>query len=267
MTYRGVASMLWIYMQYQRHEDLGGCLAEVRTSGFEGVEGWCDLHFGDDARTAATAEGLRRHGLSMPSAYTGGCMHDRKRADAAISTILAQAARALAAGVGLRGVSINPDVAAKSDAELVEQSRNLERLGKSLADMGLHLGIHNHTPEIRENARELRAALAQTDPAHVGLCLDVEWVRRGGLDPITFLDEYKDRVRALHLRQSHGGVWAEAFEDGDIDYRAIDRLLRQAGFDGWLIVENSHEARTAASRPLAEVQTESRRYVRAVFSA
>ncbi len=265
LAYTGVASQMWIYMQYKRHEDLDGCLAEVGAAAFDGVEGWCDLHFGDGARAAATAAALRRHGLRMPSAYSGGCMHDRNRAETAIDAILAQAERARGADVGFQGVSLNPDVADKTDAELGEQCRNLDRLGSRLADMGLFLAIHNHTPEVRNNARELRAAMAHTDPAHVGLCLDVEWVLRGGLEPLAFLAEYADRVRTLHLRQSHGGVWAEAFEEGDIDYRAVDRHLRRAGFGGWLIVENSHEKDTAPHRPLAEVQADSRTYVRSVF--
>ena len=260
LAYRGVASQLWIYMQYKRHTDLAGCVGEAHAAGFGGVEGWCET-----AGASATADALRSHTLQMPSAYTGGCMHDRTRAQAAIDTILAQAERALRADIGFQGVSLNPDVADKTDAELREQCRNLDLLGSKLSQMGLFLAIHNHTPEIRNNARELRAAMAQTDPAHVGLCLDIEWVRRGGLDPLAFLDEYKHRVRTLHLRQSHNGVWAETFEDGDIDYREVDRLLRQAGFDGWLIVENSHEEKTGAHRPLAEIQAESREYVRRVF--
>lgn len=260
LGYRGVASQLWIYMQYKRHTDLDGCLSEVRAAGFGGVEGWCD-----SAGAAATAAALHAHNLQMPSAYTGGCMHERTRAEAAIDTILAQADRALRADIGFQGVSLNPDVAEKSEAELAEQCRNLERLGARLSEMGLFLGIHNHTPEIRQNARELRAAMAQTDPAHVGLCLDVEWIRRGGLDPLALLEQYKDRVRTVHLRQSHAGVWAEAFEDGDIDYRSVDRLLRQAGFDGWLIVENSHEDHTVALRSLAEIQAQSRKHVKMMF--
>lgn len=265
MAYRGVASMLWIYMQYKRHEDLDGCLAEVAKAGYDGVEGWCDLHFGDDASAERTSAALRRHGLQMCSAYSGGCLHDPAAAEATITLVLAAADRARRCDIGFRGVSLNPEATRKGDAELAIQCANLERLGAALAERGLFLGIHNHTPEIREDARELRAALRDTDPDHVGLCLDVEWVRRGGLDPLAFLQECAGRVRTLHLRQSHGGVWAEDFGDGDIDHRRVDALLRQAGFDGWLIVENSHEQATRATRSLADVQRSSREYARAVF--
>lgn len=252
-------------MQYKRHEDLDDCLTEVAAAGYEGVEGWCDLHFGDDAAAERTAATVRRHGLRMCSAYGGGCLHDPARAQGTIASVLAAADRARRFDLGFRGVSFNPEAVRKSDAQLAVQCANLERLGAALAERGLFLGIHNHTPEIREEARELRAALRDTDPALVGLCLDVEWVRRGGLDPLALLEECRDRVRTLHLRQSHDGVWAEDFGDGDIDYRRVDAILRQAGFDGWLIMENSHEEATHAARPLAQVQQTSREYVRAVF--
>lgn len=265
MAYRGVASMLWIYMQYKRHEDLDGCLAEIAAAGYEGVEGWCDLHFGDDATAERVAAAVQKHGLQMCSAYSGGCLHDPAKAEATIASVLAAADRARRLDIGFRGVSCNPEAVRKSDSELAVQCANLERLGAALAERGLFLGIHNHTPEIREAARELRAALAETEPAHVGLCLDVEWVRRGGLDPIGFLKECSNRVRTLHLRQSHDGVWAEDFGEGDIDYRRVHALLQQTGFDGWLIVENSHEEATRAARPLADVQQASRKYVREVF--
>jgi len=265
MAYRGVASMLWIYMQYRRHQDLDGCLAEVAAAGFEGVEGWCDLHFGDAAAAGRAAAALRRHGLRMCSAYSGACLHDPARAEAAIAAVLAAADRALALDVGLTGISLNPEAVRKTDAQLAVQCGNLDRLGGALAERGLFLGIHNHTPEIREEARELRAALAGTAEDRVGLCLDVEWVRRGGLDPLAFLAEVGPRVRTLHLRQSRGGAWAEEFGEGDIDYARVNHLLREARFDGWLIVENSHEEATRASRPLVEIQRDSRAYARAVF--
>lgn len=129
----------------------------------------------------------------------------------------------------------------------------------------MSLQIHNHTPAIINNARELRANCENTDPSLVGLCLDTHWVMRGGVDPLSLIEEYPDRIKSLHLRNSKDGVWTEAFGEGDIDHSEMSKLLRDIGFSGWLIVELAYEEKTVITRTLPQNFLLSREYVREVF--
>ena len=100
---------------------------------------------------------------------------------------------------------------------------------------------------MKENAREWRHELAHTDPKLVKFCLDVDWVKRGGQDPMTLLRERAPRLRSLHLRSMRQGVWMEEFAAGDVDYRQVAAYLREIGFQGWLVVELAYEEGRHAS--------------------
>jgi len=72
---------------------------------------------------------------------------------------------------------------------------------------------------------------------------------RGGVDPVDFIETYGDRIVFLHLRdQSADGKWCEAMGEGDMDYVAIGRALRAAGFSGDAVIELAHE-RNFKTRP------------------
>ena len=128
---------------------------------------------------------------------------------------------------------------------------------------GLSLALHFHAPELRDNGRELWADLEGSSRANVGLCLDVDWAWRGGVDPLAILERYGDRLISLHLRDARGGKWAQALGDGDYDYSPIVQRLRALGFDGWLQVELAYEAGMEWTRSTAENLQRSREWVRA----
>ena len=88
---------------------------------------------------------------------------------------------------------------------------------------------------------------------------------RGGVDPLSLIKEYPDRIESLHLRNSKDGIWTEAFCEGDIDHSKMSQLLRDIGFSGWLIVELAYEEKTVITRTLQENALLSREYVREVF--
>ena len=112
--------------------------------------------------------------------------------------------------------------------------------------------------------------LLGTDPAALSLCLDAHWVYRGaGHSQVALFDVlklYGARVSELHLRQSTENVWSEAFGDGDIDYRTLVKILRDAGVCPLLVLEQGPEGKTPQTLEPEEVHRRSARYVREVFA-
>lgn len=264
------AAQLYVWSQVYHRDGrdletgMGDVLAEVAGADYQGVEGWLT--------SCATEEKARRfrglldqHGLTLTSLYTGGCYYEPERARQSLEALLPAAERA--AAIGCPAICMNPDVTRerKTDGELRTQAEWLNRAGAALRERGLELWLHNHDPEMREHGRELRSNLDRTDPALVGFCADTHWIYRGGGDIMAYLDRYGPRVRSLHLRNSRGGVWSEALEHGDLDYRAIAAKLAALEFDGPLIVELAIESGTPQTRPLMESMRLSREYVRGVF--
>ncbi len=216
------------------------------------------------ARTAAL---LKQHKLNLPIIYNGGAMHTEAEAQATIKQCIEVAATAQSLGAKALDVNCNPKPKQerKSDEELAVQARAIDQLAREIHTRGMRLFIHQHAPEMKENAREWRHILAHTDPKLVEICFDVHWALRGGMDPMTLLRECSSRLGALHLRNSKNGVWLEDFSDGEVDYRAVASHLKKTGFSGYLVVELAYDKDTAITRPLAESLKLSREYAEKVF--
>ncbi|SLN61512.1 sugar phosphate isomerase/epimerase family protein [Roseisalinus antarcticus] len=239
-------------------------------AGAAGLTGWEDAvrsadQVPDLARDAAAA------GLEMRSAYVFGAFHTEVLAQASTDSALAICDALMPHGVTrfIFNPDPLPDGALKDDAQLRTQAHALEALGRSLRERGAALLYHTHAPEMRASAREFHHMLASTDPGAVSLCLDLHWVWRGAGDSQVALEDiirlYGPRVSELHLRQSHGGVWAEAFEDGDIDHGAIVAHLTAAGVTPLMVLENCYEEATPFERDPVETHRASAAYVAGLF--
>jgi inosose dehydratase len=138
-------------------------------------------------------------------------------------------------------------------------------LGAGLSKISIRLGIHNHTPEMADHAREFHYNMDQTDPKLVGLCYDVHWVFRGGIQPADCLKQYGSRIVSWHLRQSRDGIWWEDLDTGDIDYEAVARYAKEHLLTAPLSVELALEKGTKITRSVVDNHRRSREFVRRVF--
>ena len=153
---------------------------------------------------------------------------------------------------------MNPDVRAdgleKTDEELAIQARSLDLLGAALASSGVTLAVHAHDKEMRSGAREWHHILRHTDPAKVGICLDLHWVLRGRQNPLALLSVARGRVRDLHLRNSRAGVWLQDLGPGAL-YRASPGP-RQQRYQGTLRWSSPTTAGPRVPAPLRRTCTE-----------
>lgn len=245
-------------------------LAEVAASGLDGFE----PSFADIAQVERLAPLQKKHGLEMRSFYVNSTLHEADRADESIRQILAVAP--IAKEAGARIVVTNPNPLAwggaqdKNDEQLKVQAAALNRLGAELKKLGLTLAYHNHDMELRQAAREFHHMMLGTDPTNVTLCLDAHWVYRGaGNSQVALFDVvklYGRRISELHLRQSQGGVWTEAFGPGDIDYLALADALRQAGVRPHVVLEQAIETGSPNTMTPLEAFKESTKATRHLFT-
>ncbi|MEJ5368184.1 MAG: sugar phosphate isomerase/epimerase family protein [Bryobacteraceae bacterium] len=239
------------------------CMAFAR-AGFRDVE-LMSLFF-EPGLDRVTLQALERAGLACSTVYNGGPLHTPESARQTIATTVELAQRILRHRP-LDAIVFNPNPVgrAKTDEELKVQAEALNTLGWALWNSGVRLMLHQHAPELADNGREWRYMLAHTERRWLRVCLDTHWVYRAGLDVMTLLKECGPRLYGLHVRNSRGGVWTEDFGDGDIDYRAVARHLREAGFTGYLSVELAWDKETRVTRPLEENLRRSLQYARDVF--
>ncbi|MEP0714245.1 sugar phosphate isomerase/epimerase [Algoriphagus sp.] len=199
---------------------------------------------------------MKKNGISMPSLYANSVLHEDAEVDKSIQNILKIAD--LAAPFGCKIFVTNPspidwnNPVNKSDAQLLTQSKAMEKLGKELKKKGITLAYHTHDMELRAGAREIHHTLQNTSPEHVAFCFDTHWVYRGSdnsqLAVFDMLKMYGDRIVELHLRQSTDGTWDETFSaQGDIDYSEFAHQLKAKNIKPHLVIEQCLEAESPNS--------------------
>ncbi len=243
-------------------------LSELAACGIDGLEP--GLQSPEQAEVLASQ--LARHGLELRSVYTGSELLDPATSEKEIQRIVALAKQAKAVGTKIivTNPSPLPNRLGKTDQQLIAQAAGLNQLGRELAALGMTLAYHNHDVELEHAAREFHHMMLATQPDCLSLCLDAHWVYRGaGHSQVALFDVvklYGQRVTELHLRQSQNNIWSETFGDGDIDYRALWKTLREMGVKPHLVLEQGPENGTPQTMDIDEAHRLSCRYAREVFS-
>jgi len=142
---------------------------------------------------------------------------------------------------------------------LVAETANA--LGEYARSLGLTLAWHQHWGSIFEVPPTFDALMARTDPQLVKFCPDTGQLALCGFDVVETIRRYADRLGYVHYKDvtfagrpsgtlwpggprvpaddgaynvDSRGRWVELGR-GVIDFPAVTRLLRDAGYDGWIV--------------------------------
>jgi inosose dehydratase len=262
-----VGSNIYGWGQYAQREnrklDVEEVISALRDTGYDYLE--TNLDVANPEQNARFAEQLKAKGLQPVSLYTGARLHEAATAQATVAKVL-QAAK-VSAQAGFRVLSCNADPIdrEKTDMELETQVKALTDLGEGLNSLGMKLGVHQHTPEMANHAREFHYNFDHSKPDVVGWCYDVHWVWKGGVMPLDGLREYGERVVTWHIRQSRNRIWWEDLDTGDIDYALVAQYAKEHNLPRRFSVELALEAGTKLTRSVVENHRRSREFIRRVF--
>jgi len=264
-----VGSNIYGWGQYAERDkkklDVAEVISALRDAGYDYLENFMDV--GRPEANAEFAEQLKGKGLQPVSLYVGARVHEAGKAAENVQKILAAAKVCRDAGFQVLSCNADPIGREKTDEELKTQAAALAELGEGLNALGMRLGMHQHLPEMANNAREFHYTFDHTKPTVVGWCYDVHWVWKGGIQPMDALKQYGDRVVTWHLRQSRNGVWYEQLDTGDIDYAAVANYAREHNLPRRFTVELAIEGGTKITRSVVENHTRSREFVRQVIES
>jgi inosose dehydratase len=155
----------------------------------------------------------------------------------------------LAAATGLDGYDDRP---ALTDDEWKTLVRTAGEIRDIAAGHGLKTVLHPHVGTHVETRDEVERFLTDSD---LQLCLDTGHLMIGGTDPVALAERYPDRIGHLHLKDVRADLadevragrlgYTEAVSrgmyvplgQGDVDIAAVVRFVRQAGYDGWFVLE------------------------------
>ena len=162
------------------------------------------------------------------------------------------------------------------DQEWKLLAEGLNKLGKIAKDKGMTLTFHHHMGTVVQTEEEIDRFMEMVDPELVFLLFDSGHRSFAGIDPEKVLKKYVNRVKHVHLKDIRRemveksrnerwsflkGVREGVFTvpgDGDVDFAPIFRILEEAGYEGWVVVEAEQDP--AKANPL-EYAKKARAYI------
>ncbi|GAB7527886.1 myo-inosose-2 dehydratase [Pseudomonas sp. 3A(2025)] len=151
-----------------------------------------------------------------------------------------------------------------TDAAWREYADKLTELARFTLSRGVRLAYHHHMGAYVESPADIDTLMALTG-SEVGLLFDSGHCYMGGGDPLVVLGKHIERVCHVHFKDvrkavvqlARNNLWSfpdciingtfTVPGDGDIDFAALLRVLRQADYHGWLVVEAEQDPAVAPS--------------------
>lgn len=258
--------------------ELGGetpletCLAETREAGYAGIE--LGNKFPRESSTLGAI--LDRYGLALISGWYSGRLLERS-AEAEIRAVDAHLrllsdmgcgvmvfAETTGGVAGARGTPVTrrPRL---TDAQWPGFAGRLTAVADHLAGRGVRMAYHHHMGTVIETEAEIDRLMHSTG-ASVGLLLDTGHLTYAGADPAAVARRHIARINHVHCKDVRPSVLAAMRKgdrsfldavvegvftvpgDGAVDFSAVLGVLKDARYQGWLVVEAEQDP--AKAHPL-----------------
>ena len=229
----------------------------IRLTGFPGC-----LKTYDITATQMEREVAKRN-LHVATISFGGPAHDPAQTKKVLDS--AREAMKFLTIFGAKHLVVFPPGRLKAGADVDTAFRNVcqtfNRIGEVAGEMGFRAGLHNHLDEMVEGPEEVHKCMAMTDPKLFWFSPDTAHLHLGGSNVVEMFQKYKSRLMFMdykdarwttpaadvHLENGRvlpkDGKEAKFFSsiydlgDGDIDFPACHRVLKEIKFQGWICVD------------------------------
>jgi len=264
-TRHTVGAHVWVYASKQPGYDVSPILEQIFSdmayAGFDAVE-TMEQPLRSDRYTQQIGEFIEKYKIALIGTSYGAQMWDKSKHTEIIEDVdLVMSNLALVGGRTFGTTVGEPHGRLKTEDELDAQAELLNRLVTLGKEKEIVLNLHNHTSEVVNEMHDLGGTLKRIPGIKLGP--DLNWLLRAGVDPIEFLEKYKQQICFLHLRDQYkNGRWSEALGEGDVDFVEIGDTLKRIHFDGDVIIELAFENEFEPTRPLKESLKMSREYLK-----
>jgi inosose dehydratase len=265
-------------------EQFHRALDEISLTGWDGLElfgQWVVDRFGQ--RPGELRDLLALHDLQMASCYFRPSFRRERRAE---DIEFAQRVIDAAAGVGCLNVLIDGGAPAQGEAPADDYRRVADvanQVGSIARGAGLVCSWHQHWGTLFERPEAFDSLMDLTDPDLVRFCPDTAQLTMGDFDVLATFRKYARRIGFVHFKDldvnhpwdmtaEHGGpsTWSDSgayhvdskwrfveMGRGRIDFPSLLAVLREAGYDGWILDDLDYSA-----YPTREASTTVLRYMR-----
>ena len=260
-------------------------LGAIAGAGYEGTELGPPGYLGDRSNLR---ERLSRHGLALAGGYIPVRFSEPEHWDEDLAAMAGTldlfdaaegaGARPVLADAGSPERQANPGRGRSLDeASWARLADGVARAAELARARAYEPTFHHHTATFVETPAEIERLLSLTD---VGLLLDTGHLALGGGDPVQALEDWRDRIDHVHVKDYSLAILESVLADradmeeawrrgvfvelgtGDVDLGAFFRALAASGYSGWLVVEQDRIPRPDENAADAiEAQRRNRRWL------
>ena len=217
-------------------------LGQLADMGITQVEGYGGVYSDSAAYRAA----MDQHGITMPSGHM------------ALADIEADfdATLDMAKALGMRRVFapyLDPAQRPTTSAGYADLAARLNAAAQKYGDKGISFGWHNHDFEfvtLPDGSTPMDILL--TEAPDIQWEADLAWIKRGGRDPLEYVQRFGDRLSAIHVKDiAPKGThldedgWAD-LGAGTLDWAALLQACRAQSDDLIYVLEHDKPANPQA---------------------
>jgi sugar phosphate isomerase/epimerase len=261
-----ICGHLWVYAsRYPPDWDCTPILEQVfsdfKYAGMEGLE-MMEANLRHPDIVERVKELIGKYNVPVTGTSYSGDMWKKSEHSRILEDIAIVLERLHAVGGDMLGITVGNAKRMKTEEELDAQAEVLKQIMKICDKFKVQPNIHNHTFEVENNMHDLKGILERVPDIKLGP--DLNWLIRGGVDPVWFIKTYGKNMVYMHIRdQKANGKWTEAVGEGVTDFPAIAKALHNINYSGRAAIELAFDG-----PPVKEVKESwkaSREYVKKVF--
>jgi inosose dehydratase len=257
-----VSAGLWSHYPLSPFTDI---LDVMRDTGFIGVRltGYPGILKTYNLTAAQLEKEISKRNLQVATISFGGPVNDPAQHAKVVEN--AREAMRFLQTFGAKHLVVFPPGRVKAgqdvDAGFRAMCAGFNLIGQAAREMGFQAALHNHLDEMVQGPEEVDRCMAMTDPKVFNFAPDTAHLLLGGCDVVKMFEKYKDRLVFMdykdarwtnpktdlvlpngktHKKDSPEAKFFESIYDlgdGDIDFPACHRILKQIGYKGWICVD------------------------------
>lgn len=231
---------LWIYASkfppdWDSTPVLDQVFSDFKYAGIEGVE-VMEVNLRRDDAVENIGALIDKYDLPVTGTSYYADMWDRSKHEKILEDVELVVGRLSDLGGENFGITVGDARRLKAERELDAQADVLARILKICRKKNVLPNLHNHTFEVVNDLHDLKGTVERVPDLKLGP--DLNWLIRGGVDPVEFIRTYGEKIVYLHLRDQHeNGKWTEYVGEGVTDFTAIAQALKEAKFDDEVAIE------------------------------
>ena len=257
---------LWVYAsRYPPNWDctpiLDEVFSELKYAGLEGVE-MMEVHLRHNDAVPRLKELIQKYSLPVTGTSYNAAMWNKAEGQKILDDVELVTERLNAVGGTMLGITVGDAKHVKTEEELDTQGELLKKIIAICEKNKIEPNLHNHTFEVNNSMHDFKGIISRVPELKLGP--DLNWLVRGGVDPVWFIKTYGDKMVYMHIRdQDAKGVWTETVGEGVMDFPAIAKALKEINYKGKAAIELAFDKPPV--NPLKEDWKKSRDYVKKVF--